>query len=32
VCVDPTTQELGCPTAVRAALRTADREGVLVGV
>jgi hypothetical protein len=32
VCVDPTTQNLGCPAAVRAALRTEGQEGVLVGV
>ena len=29
VCVDPTTQDLGCPPALRAALRTAGNVGVL---
>ncbi len=31
VCVDPTTQDLGCPASLRAALRTAGGVGVLVG-
>ena len=31
VCVDPTTQDLGCPAAVRAALQTVGRVGGLAG-
>jgi hypothetical protein len=31
VCVDPDTQELGCPEAMRAALRTVDNGGTLIG-
>jgi len=30
VCVDPATQDLGCPATVRAALRTVDHQGALV--
>lgn len=32
VCVDPETQELGCPPAVRTALRAVDAAGGRVGV
>jgi hypothetical protein len=31
VCVDPDTQELGCPGSLRAALRAVDGTGALVG-
>ncbi len=31
VCVDPVTQELGCPTTLRTALRAVDDAGVLAG-
>jgi len=31
VCVDPTTQELGCPAETRVWLRTVDNVGALVG-
>jgi hypothetical protein len=31
VCVDPDTQELGCPEALRATLQTVDPGGTLIG-
>ncbi len=31
VCVDPDTQELGCPAAMRTALRTVDHAETLIG-
>jgi hypothetical protein len=31
VCVDPDTQELGCPAALRAEVRVVDGDGALVG-
>lgn len=32
VCVDPETQELGCPSSLRSALRATDDDGNPVGV